>query len=209
LGDKVDFKKKYKDLYLPGTEPMLVEVPPMLYLMVDGKGDPDGESYQLAVQKLYALSYGIKMSKMGEDKPDGYFEYVVPPLEGLWDSVTVGYDLNRNNWIWTSMIRQPDFVTEDLLDRVKEQTAKKKPELDLSDVRLSLFEEGLCVQILHIGPYRTEPESVARMAAFLEASGLTENFDDLRKHHEIYLSDPRKTAPEKMKTVLRHPVKRI
>ncbi|WP_082691617.1 MULTISPECIES: GyrI-like domain-containing protein [Paenibacillus] len=188
---------------------MLVEVPPMLYLMVDGKGDPDGESYQLAVQKLYALSYGIKMSKMGEDKPDGYFEYVVPPLEGLWDSVTVGYDLNRNNWIWTSMIRQPDFVTEDLLDRVKEQTAKKKPELDLSDVRLSLFEEGLCVQILHIGPYRTEPESVARMAAFLEASGLTENFDDLRKHHEIYLSDPRKTAPEKMKTVLRHPVKRI
>ncbi|MDU4697896.1 GyrI-like domain-containing protein [Paenibacillus rubinfantis] len=209
MGDKVDFKKKYKDLYLPGTEPMLVEVPPMLYLMVDGKGDPDGESYQLAVQKLYALSYGIKMSKMGEDKPDGYFEYVVPPLEGLWDSVTVGYDLNRNNWIWTSMIRQPDFVTEDLLDRVKEQTAKKKPELDLSDVRLSLFEEGLCVQILHIGPYRTEPESVARMAAFLEASGLTENFDDLRKHHEIYLSDPRKTAPEKMKTVLRHPVKRI
>ncbi|MBM6997640.1 GyrI-like domain-containing protein [Paenibacillus sp. DXFW5] len=207
--DKLDFKKKYKDLYLPGTDPVLVEVPPMRFLMVDGKGDPDGESYPLAVQKLYTLSYGIKMSKMGEDKPTGYFEYVVPPLEGLWDSEEVGFDPNRDKWVWTSMIRQPDFVTEELLDRVKERTAKKKPELDLNDVRLAVFEEGLCVQMMHIGPFKTEPESVARMTSFLEANGLTENFNDLRKHHEIYLSDPRKTAPEKLKTVLRHPVKRL
>ncbi|SMF39020.1 hypothetical protein SAMN02744102_02993 [Paenibacillus barengoltzii] len=206
---KVDFKKRDKELYLPKTEPVLVEVPPMLFLMVDGKGDPNGEAYQLAVQKLYALSYGIKMSKMGDDKPDGYYDFVVPPLEGLWDSINVGYDPNRDNWLWTSMIRQPEFVTEDFLNRVKERTVKKNPGLDLSDVRLAVFEEGLCVQILHIGPYQTEPESVAKMKAFLEANGLTENFDDTRKHHEIYLSDPRKTGPEKMKTVLRHPVRRI
>ncbi|MEC2345588.1 MULTISPECIES: GyrI-like domain-containing protein [Paenibacillus] len=206
---KVDFKKRDKELYLPKTEPVLVEVPPMLFLMVDGKGDPNGEAYQLAVQKLYALSYGIKMSKMGDDKPDGYYDFVVPPLEGLWDSINVGYDPNRNNWLWTSMIRQPEFVTEDFLNRVKERTVKKNPGLDLSDVRLAVFEEGLCVQILHIGPYQTEPESVAKMKAFLKANGLTENFDDTRKHHEIYLSDPRKTGPEKMKTVLRHPVRRI
>ena len=206
---KVDFKKRDKELYLPKTEPVLVEVPPMLFLMVDGKGDPNGEAYQLAVQKLYALSYGIKMSKMGDDKPDGYYDFVVPPLEGLWDSINVGYDPNRNNWLWTSMIRQPEFVTEDFLNRVKERTVKKNPGLDLSDVRLAVFEEGLCVQILHIGPYQTEPESVAKMKAFLETNGLTENFDDTRKHHEIYLSDPRKTGPEKMKTVLRHPVRRI
>ncbi|MNN10878.1 hypothetical protein D3C81_1238140 [compost metagenome] len=149
------------------------------------------------------------MSKMGEDKPTGYFEYVVPPLEGLWDSEEVGFDPNRDKWVWTSMIRQPDFVTEELLDRVKERTAKKKPELDLNDVRLAVFEEGFCVQMMHIGPFKTEPESVARMTSFLEANGLTENFNDLRKHHEIYLSDPRKTAPEKLKTVLRHPVKRL
>ncbi|MGN8771204.1 GyrI-like domain-containing protein [Paenibacillus barengoltzii] len=206
---KVDFKKRDKELYLPKTEPVLVEVPPMLFLMVDGKGDPNGEAYQLAVQKLYALSYGIKMSKMGDDKPDGYYDFVVPPLEGLWDSINVGYDPNRDNWLWTSMIRQPEFVTEDFLNRVKERTVKKNPGLDLSDVRLAVFEEGLCVQILHIGPYQTEPESVAKMKAFLETNGLTENFDDTRKHHEIYLSDPRKTGPEKMKTVLRHPVRRI
>jgi len=206
---KVDFKKRDKELYLPKTEPVLVEVPPMLFLMVDGKGDPNGEAYQLAVQKLYALSYGIKMSKMGDDKPDGYYDFVVPPLEGLWDSINVGYDPNRDNWLWTSMIRQPEFVTEDFLNRVKERTVKKNPGLDLSDVRLAVFEEGLCVQILHIGPYQTEPESVAKMKAFLKANGLTENFDDTRKHHEIYLSDPRKTGPEKMKTVLRHPVRRI
>lgn len=206
---KVDFKKRDKELYLPKTEPVLVEVPPMLFLMVDGKGDPNGEAYQLAVQKLYALSYGIKMSKMGDDKPDGYYDFVVPPLEGLWDSINVGYDPNRNNWLWTSMIRQPEFVTEDFLNREKERTVKKNPGLDLSDVRLAVFEEGLCVQILHIGPYQTEPESVAKMKAFLKANGLTENFDDTRKHHEIYLSDPRKTGPEKMKTVLRHPVRRI
>lgn len=206
---KVDFKKRDKELYLPKTELVLVEVPPMLFLMVDGKGDPNGEAYQLAVQKLYALSYGIKMSKMGDDKPDGYYDFVVPPLEGLWDSINVGYDPNRDNWLWTSMIRQPEFVTEDFLNRVKERTVKKNPGLDLSDVRLAVFEEGLCVQILHIGPYQTEPESVAKMKAFLKANGLTEIFDDTRKHHEIYLSDPRKTGPEKMKTVLRHPVRRI
>lgn len=164
---KVDFKKRDKELYLPKTEPVLVEVPPMLFLMVDGKGDPNGEAYQLAVQKLYALSYGIKMSKMGDDKPDGYYDFVVPPLEGLWDSINVGYDPNRDNWLWTSMIRQPEFVTEDFLNRVKERTVKKNPGLDLSDVRLAVFEEGLCVQILHIGPYQTEPESVAKMKAFL------------------------------------------
>lgn len=208
MEDKLDFKKKYKDLYMPGPDPVLIEVPPILYLMVDGKGDPDGEDYQLAVQKLYTLTYGIKMSKMGGNKPDMYFEYVVPPLEGLWDSEGVGFDPDRNRWVWTSMIRQPEFVTEELLNEVKERTARKKPELDLSDVRLAVFEEGLSVQMMHIGPFKTEPESVARMAAFIEANGLTENFDDLRKHHEIYLSDPRKTAPEKMKTVLRHPVKR-
>lgn len=207
MSKKVDFKKDYKDLYLPKNKPALIDVPPMNFIMFDGAGDPNCEEYQQAVGALYALTYTIKMSKMKGDQPPGYYEYVVPPLEGLWWISGGAFSfIERNNWLWTSMIRQPEFVTPAVFAWARKECHRKKPELDLSKARFETFSEGLCVQIMHIGPYSDEPISIELLKAFMEKNGLVDQTGSERKHHEIYLSDPRKTAPEKLKTVLRLPV---
>jgi len=207
MSKKVDYKKEFQDLYLPKTKPMLINVPPMNFIMIDGAGDPNHKEYQLAIGVLYALSYTIKMSKMSGNQPSGYYEYVVPPLEGLWWINGGAFSIKeRDNWLWTSMIRQPEFVTPAVFVWAIEECRRKKPELDLAKARFDTFSEGLCVQIMHIGPYSDEPRSLASLKDFIQANSLIEQTGSDRKHHEIYLSDPRKTAPEKLKTVLRLPV---
>lgn len=212
-GEKVDFKKRDKSLYQPGKKPSIVDVPEMTFFAVKGSGDPNtSEEYKEAVGALYALSYTIKMSKMGSQCPPGYFDYVVPPLEGLWLVDDQGFDgtniTDKSRFEWISMIRQPDFVTDEVFEEAKESCRRKKPEIDLSKVRLVKYTEGLCAQIMHIGPYDSEPETIERMECFTEENGYKTDISDKRPHHEIYLNDPRKTAPEKMKTVIRHPVRK-
>jgi hypothetical protein len=207
----VDFKKTEKQFYQPGSAPVIVEVPQMVFFAVDGKGDPNtSAAYQAAIEVLYALSYAVKMSKKG-DPPAGYFDYVVPPLEGLWDGYA-GIDqnnLDKAKFRWTSMIRQPEFVTDEVFEFACQQVAKKKPALDLSEARRMVFEEGLCAQVLHVGPYDDEPATVAVLDAFIAANGHQLDYSPTRWHHEIYLSDPRKSAPEKLKTIIRHPIRKI
>ena len=212
--DKLDYKKAYKDLYKPKSAPALITVPEMAFIMIDGKGNPNQEEgeYRKAVELLYALSYTIKMSKT---KPDGYFNYVIPPLEGLWwlENDLMPDFINKDQFYWTSMIRQPEFVTEDVFTRACQEAQKKKPHLDINKARLQSFREGLCVQIMHTGPYDTEPQTIALLEDFIKnnhyQNAISDTLSDgtIRRHHEIYLSDPRKTAPEKMNTVIRHPVK--
>ena len=206
-----DFKKEYKDLYLPTVKPGLIDVPPMIFIMTDGKGNPNTSAeYKGALEILYALSYSIKMSKMSKTKPKDYFEYVVPPLEGLWWSDDGCFDgmnvTDKDKLYWTSMIRQPEFVTTEVYETAKRALNEKKPGLDLSLARLVSFSEGLCAQIMHIGSYDNEPVSIAILEKFITVSGYKNEISEKRKHHEIYLSDPRKTAPEKLKTVIRHPI---
>jgi hypothetical protein len=205
-----DYKKEYKDLYMPKGKPMLIEVPKMNYIMVDGSGDPnDNPSFQQAIELLYGLSYTIKMSKKKGNQPEGYFEYVVPPLEGLWGIDEGVFSLEtRDNWKWTLMIRQPEFVNEDVFAMAQSELKKKRAELPIENTRFEAFHEGLCVQIMHIGPYSTEPESMKKIDAFISQQGLRDKISS-GKHHEIYISDPRRCKPENMKTVLRHPVERI
>lgn len=205
---KIDYKKEYKDLYLPKQAPALIEVPAIQFIQVDGRGAPEAEDYQSAVQILYALTFTIKMSKMSGKQPEDYFEYVVPPLEGLWWMKGGAFDLNqRSEWFWTSMIRQPEFVTLEVFNWAVEECKVKKPEIDVSRARFVSFDEGLCVQVLHVGSYSDEVASVEKMEQFISANGLINETGNIRKHHEIYLGDPRKTAPERLKTVLRIPVK--
>lgn len=201
--EKLDYKKEYKDLYLPPKKPVRIQVPKIQYLMIDGQGAPEGESYQEAISLLYSVAFTIKMSKMSGSQPEGYFDYVVPPLEGLWNCSEKGYDPDRNQWKWTSLLRQPEFVTQEVFRQAADQAAKKKPELDCARLRLETYDEGLCVQMLHTGPYSREQETIDTLAAFLEKEGLA--YDHSRRHHEIYLSDPRRCAPERLKTVLRLP----
>ncbi len=210
--EKLDYKKKFKELYQPKTTPSLIDVPEMIFFAVDGKGDPNScQEYKNAIEVLYGMSFTVKMSKLNGTQPEGYFEYTVPPLEGLWyQEDTVGIDYSRkNDFIWTSMIRQPEFVTEAVFELAKETLHRKKPQLDLSKLKMIRFKEGLCVQLMHIGSYDNEPESIARLSEFVSENGLCEDFSENRYHHEIYLSDPRKCAPEKLKTVIRHPVRII
>lgn len=204
--EKLDYKKEYKDLYLPPKKPVVIQVPKIKYFMVDGQGAPEGASYQEAISLLYSMAFTIKMSKMSGSQPEGYFDYVVPPLEGLWNCSEKGYDPDRNRWEWTSLLRQPEFVTEEVFRQAAGQAAKKKPELDYARVRLETYDEGLCVQMLHIGPYSREQETIDTLVAFLENEGFL--YDHGRRHHEIYLSDPRRCAPDKLRTVLRLPVKK-
>lgn len=206
----LDFKKEYRDLYMPKTTPSLIDVQPMNFLMVDGEGDPNGNrDFQDAVELLYGLSYTIKMSDKKGNQPPGYFEYVVPPLEGLWwISGGIFSFEDRENWRWTLMIRQPEFVTQDVFTWAALEVRKKKPDSPLVKVRLETFSEGLCVQAMHIGPYATEPETVGKMDDFMKKNGCRDTFCKGGKHHEIYLSDPRKSKPETMKTVLRYPVEK-
>jgi hypothetical protein len=207
-----DFKKEQKDLYRPKTAPSIIEVPEMVFIAVDGSGNPNTSAeYKAALEALYGFSYGVKMSKMGGTQPDGYFDFVVPPLEGLWwfkDGGVITDILDKDSFSWTSMIRQPDFVTEDVFESAKLTLAKKKPELDLSKARLMKFTEGLCAQIMHIGAYDDEPGTIAVLEKFITKSGYVPDFSDTRRHHEIYLGDPRKTAPEKLKTVIRYPIRK-
>ena len=238
-----DFKKEYKEFYMPKNSPGIVMVPSMNYIAVRGTGDPnqeDGE-YKQAIGLLYGIAFTIKMSKKGDHQIDGYFDYVVPPLEGFWwqGAASAKQNLNaatvapptegrgqypqgaasakpnlnatidyarKGDFHWISVIRLPDFVTEeDFRWAVNEATQKKK--MDFSKVEFLTVEEGLCVQCMHIGPYDDEPATVAMMHEFMERQGYELDITDKRLHHEIYLSDARKVAPEKLKTVIRHPIK--
>lgn len=207
-----DFKKKYKDLYMPGKQPSLVMVPPVNYVAVRGKGDPNdpvGE-YQKAIAVLYAIAYTIKMSKKGDHRMEGYFDFVVPPLEGFWwqEGLSGVMDGNKDSYCWLSVIRLPEFVTKAEFEWAVSEAQRKK-KLECSRAEFLHVEEGLCVQILHEGPFDTEADSVSRMDAFLMDRGMRNDFSQGRLHHEIYLSDARKVAPEKWKTVIRHPVCKV
>lgn len=205
-----DFKKEYKEFYLPKSQPQIVDVPPMRYIAVRGQGDPNAEggAYQQAVSVLYAVAYTLKMSYKTDHKIAGFFEYVVPPLEGFWwQEDTTGVDYSRkSDFNWLSVIRLPDFVTTDDF-RWAVETATRKKKLNCSAAEFLTIDEGLCVQIMHIGPYDDEPKSVALMDEYLLEHGYVNDITAERLHHEIYLSDPRKTPPEKWKTVIRHPIK--
>ena len=206
-----DFKKEYKEYYLPPTKPGIVQVPAMNFVAVRGQGDPNQEdgAYQDAIGLLYGIAFTIKMSSKAGHAMEGYFEYVVPPLEGFWwiDGLD-GMDYARKADLqWISCIRLPQFVTHEEFDwAVGEATRKKK--LDFSAVEFMTLEEGLCVQCMHLGPYDTEPTTVDAMHAYLAEQDLELDFSEARRHHEIYLSDARRTAPEKLKTVIRHPVRK-
>lgn len=224
-----DFKKEYKEFYMPKKKPEIVNVPMANYIAVRGKGNPntpDGE-YQQAIGVLYAVAYTLKMSYKTDYKIEGFFEYVVPPLEGFWwqgeqhpvdavvrtdragrreDVVGVDYE-NKDSFNWISVIRLPDFVTRKDFEWAVE-TATQKKKLDCSKAEFMTIDEGLCVQMMHIGPFDNEPESVAIMDAFLEENGYENDINENRLHHEIYMSDARKVAPEKWKTVIRHPIRK-
>lgn len=206
-----DFKKEYKEFYMPKTKPEIVTVPAANYIAVRGKGDPNEENgpYQQALGILYAIAYTIKMSYKGSYKIEGFFEYVVPPLEGFWWQEGIqGVDYkNKETFNWISVIRVPDFVTEADFQWAVEEAAKKK-KLDCSMAEFYTLVEGLCVQIMHIGPFDEEPATVALMDKYLEENGYMNDLGDTRLHHEIYLSDIRKVEPAKWKTVIRHPIKK-
>ncbi len=206
-----DFKKEYKEFYLPKNKPELVTVPGMNYIAVRGQGDPnepDG-AYQRAIGVLYAVAYTLKMSYKTDHRIDGFYDYVVPPLEGFWrQEGTEGVDYtDKSAFQWISVIRLPDFVTKADLGWAAETAAKKK-KLDCSAAEFLTVDEGLCVQIMHEGPFDDEPATVARMDEYLRQNGYVNDFIETRQHHEIYLSDARKVPPEKWKTVIRHPVKK-
>ncbi len=206
-----DFKKEYKQFYMPKNKPEIVDVPGANYIAVRGKGDPneEGGAYQQAISMLYAVAYTLKMSYKTDYKIEGFFEYVVPPLEGFWwqDDVK-GVDLsNKSTFNWISVIRLPDFITKENFEWAK-STATKKKKLDCSLVEYLTIDEGLCVQMMHLGPFDDEYKSVALMDEYLKENGYENDFTKDRLHHEIYLSDARKVVPEKWKTVIRHPIKR-
>ena len=204
-----DYKKEYKEFYLPKGKPEIVQVPPMNFIAVRGSGNPNepGGSYQQAMQILYAIAYTLKMSYKTDYKMEGFFEYVVPPLEGFWWQEDVaGVDYRRKeDFRWISLIRLPDFVAERDFQWAAE-TATKKKGIDCSKAEFMTVAEGLCVQCMHLGPYDAEPATVAKMDAYLKEAGYRNDFSHKRLHHEIYLSDARKTPPEKLKTVIRHPI---
>ena len=209
--EKFDFKKEYKDLYMPKTEPSIVTVPEMKFITVRGRGDPNTSAeYKQAMEILYGLSFTIKMSKMSGIRPDGYFEYVVPPLEGFWsvnDGIFDGLNItDKSKFHWISVIRQPDFVTESVFEQARAEAEKKK-KTDMSKAEFITVSEGLCVQSMHIGSYDSEPSTILKMREYAEKNGYSEDLSDTRLHHEIYLSDPRRCAPERLKTVIRHPIK--
>lgn len=203
-----DYKKKDKNLYVPKATPVIVDVPEMKYIAVNGSGnpnEPDGE-YKQALGILYPVAYALKMSYKTDYRIEGFFEYVVPPLEGLWWSDNAAMDFtDKSAFRWIAMIRVPDFVRTDDVEWAKREVSRKKG-LDCSSLYFMDFEEGLCAQIMHIGPYDTEPVSLDAIDRYIESNGYIKDITASRRHHEIYLSDPRKCSPEKMKTVLRIPI---
>ena len=204
-----DFKKEYKELYNPKSKPVVINVPKINYISVRGEGNPNevGGAYQQAIGVLYAIAYTLKMSYKTDYKIEGFFEYVVPPLQGFWWQNNVeGVDYaDKSSFNWISVIRLPDFVSKTDFEWAVE-TATKKKKIDCSSAEYLTIDEGLCVQIMHLGPFDDEPKSVALMDAYIDENGYKNDISDIRLHHEIYLSDARKVAPEKWKTVIRHPI---
>lgn len=204
-----DYKKEYKEFYMPSRKPTIINVPPMNYIAVRGQGDPntEGGEYKQSIGLLYGIAYTIKMSKNGNRWIEGFFDYVVPPLEGLWwqDGVQgVNYS-HKEDFKWISLIRTPDFVTKADFDWALNEAANKK-KTDFSKVEFLTYNEGLCVQCLHIGSYDSESATIQLMHEFMEKEGYALDISEKRFHHEIYLSDPRRVAPEKLKTVIRNPI---
>ena len=206
-----DFKKEYKEFYMPKAKPMIVEIPRMNYIAVRGTGNPNQEDsqYKQSIELLYGVAYTLRMSHKTSHKIKGFFEYVVPPLEGLWrQEDTVGLDYSRKDDMhFISMIRLPDFVTEDDFEWALREAANKKKR-DFSKVEFFTYHEGLCVHCMHLGPYDDEPATIEAMESFAVSSGYQVDINESRLHHEIYLSDPRKCAPDKLKTVVRHPIRK-
>lgn len=206
-----DFKKEYKDIYLPSTNPTIISIPPMNYLAVRGKGNPNEENseYKKSIELLYIIAYTIKMSYKTNYKIKGYFEYVVPPLEGFWwqnGNNTIDYN-HKDEFNFISVIRLPEFVTKkDFSWAINEATKKKK--LDFSKVEFMTYDEGICVQCMHLGAYDDEPITIKKMDDYMISNGYELDISDQRMHHEIYLSDPRKSEASKWKTVIRHPIKK-
>ena len=205
-----DYKKEYKEFYMPPKKPTIITVPEMNFLAVRGQGNPNDENgtYKQAIGLLYGISFTIKMSKKGSHKIEGYFDYVVPQLEGLWWQNSVqGIDYSRKeDFNWISLIRLPDFITRADFDWAVNQATEKK-KTDFSKVEFLTYDEGLCVQCMYIGSYDDEPTTIKLMNDFMEQEGYSLDITDKRFHHEIYLSDPRRVSPEKLKTVIRHPIK--
>ena len=206
-----DFKKEYKEFYMSKSVPEIVTVPKANYIAVRGMGDPnqEGGAYQSAVSILYAVAYTLKMSYKTDYRIEGFFEYVVPPLEGFWwkegvDGIDYG---DKSTFHWISVIRLPEFVTKKDFDWAVEEAARKK-KLNCSLAEFLTIEEGLCVQIMHIGPFDNEPSTVALMDHYIAENGYANDMNETRLHHEIYLSDARKAAPEKWKTIIRHPIRK-
>lgn len=207
-----DYKKEYREFYLPKDTPSIVTVPRMNYIAVRGHGDPnvEGGEYKLSIELLYGVAYTIKMSRLGGRRIDGYFDFVVPPLEGFWwQDGSAGIDYSRKAELnWLSVLRLPDFVTESDLSWALAEAERKKKR-DFSKVTFMSREEGVCVQCMHIGPYDDEPATVELMHRRMAEEGYALDISEERLHHEIYLSDARRVAPEKLKTVIRHPIRRV
>ncbi|MDR0301679.1 MAG: GyrI-like domain-containing protein [Treponema sp.] len=205
-----DYKKEYKDLYLPKTKPMIIDIPEMYFVSVEGKGNPNvkGGEYQKALGVLYGIQYTIKMSKMG-NPPNGYFDYVVPPLEGLWwlENNEEFSPQNKSEYCWISIIRLPEFVDKKVFNWACDEVAKKK-NIDTKKAKFIKIKEGLCIQCMHVGSYNDEPKTLKMMDKFIADNNLMKDLSETRRHHEIYLSDPKKTDKSKIKTVLRIPVKK-
>ena len=209
MSNVIDYKKEYKDLYLPKSAPMIIDVPEIQFVAVEGKGNPNDENgeYQKAIEILYGIQYTIKMSKKGNYTPNGYFDYVVPPLEGFWwleNNEDFTFE-NKSKYNWISVIRLPEFVDEKVFEWACEEASKKK-KIDTGKAKYLKIVESLCVQCLHTGSYDDEPKTLKLMNDFMVENGLQSDINDTRRHHEIYLSDPRKTEVSKLKTVLRIPV---
>ena len=204
-----DYKKEYKEFYMPPAKPSVIDIPEMNFIAVHGEGDPnreDGE-YSKALNLLYGAAYTLKMSYKGDYRIEGFFEYVVPPLEGFWSQAAGDDYSKKDEFLWTSVIRLPDFVTEKDLEWAKAEAAQKK-KTDFSPVQFLSYHEGLCVQCMHIGSYDNEAQTISAMNSFAKENGYETDISDIRRHHEIYLSDPRKTEISKLKTVIRHPVRK-
>ena len=205
---KHEWRKLEKDIYLPKTKPVIVDVPTFKYFALDGEGSPNGSEFQKKVEALYTLSYGVSMSQKKGNPPEGFFSYVVYPLEGVWDvnaSIKeTGGKWSKDDLVYTIMIRQPDFVTQDFFEEIQSITIRKKNNEEIGAVKLTADKEGKCCQMMHLGSYDSEAESFAMMEEYAKTQGYERAY---KTHREIYISDPRKTQPDKMKTVLRFKVK--
>lgn len=205
--EKLDYKKAYKEIYLPGADPVILDVPMMRFAVIEGRGDPNGEAFAQQTAALYGFSYSVRMSYKAKDAPEGFYEYTVFPLEGVWDMVDKAVSsADKSNYAYSIMIRQPDFLTEELFARFVRETAKKKPNPYLEKMRFAPIAEGLCCQMLHTGSYDDEPASFLRMQQYCADQGYQRS---ARTHREIYLADPRKTEPSRLRTVLRFSVKKL